>query len=102
MNWTISFHFARQLINHGHILVNGKQVYNTSYLLNQGDVIEVHSDIRNNLRQEIMKLFTQRRVLINCPSYFEVNYTLLKAIFVYYPKAQEIPFAYFKNVTESI
>jgi small subunit ribosomal protein S4 len=39
---------ARQLVSHKHILVNGKTVNISSYLVRVGDVIEMHESMRNN------------------------------------------------------
>ena len=38
---------ARQFINHGHIKVNGRRVTIPSYLVNEGDVIEVKEKSRD-------------------------------------------------------
>ena len=39
---------ARQLVNHGHILVNGKKVDIPSYTVKPGSVIEVRDKMKNN------------------------------------------------------
>jgi small subunit ribosomal protein S4 len=39
---------ARQLVSHGHILVNGKRVSVASYIVNTGDVIEVTEGSKQN------------------------------------------------------
>ena len=39
---------AKQLISHGHFLVNGKKVDVPSYRVSQGDVIAVKEKSRNN------------------------------------------------------
>jgi len=38
---------ARQLVRHGHLLVNGRKVNIPSYLINSGDVIQVHERSRD-------------------------------------------------------
>lgn len=38
---------ARQVIVHGHILVNGKKVYSPSYLVSVGDLISLASNVTN-------------------------------------------------------
>ncbi len=38
---------ARQLVSHGHIKVNGKKVTISSYIVREGDVIEVNDKSRN-------------------------------------------------------
>ncbi|MDD6467974.1 MAG: 30S ribosomal protein S4, partial [Erysipelotrichaceae bacterium] len=40
---------ARQLVNHGHLLVNGKKVDIPSYICKPGDVIEVKESSKNNV-----------------------------------------------------
>jgi small subunit ribosomal protein S4 len=39
---------ARQIVNHGHILVNGKKVAIPSYLISAGDVVEVVAGSKTN------------------------------------------------------
>lgn len=43
---------ARQIVNHGHILVNGKRVDIPSYLIKVGDVITVKEKTRNSDRMK--------------------------------------------------
>jgi len=40
---------ARQLVNHGHIMVNGKKVDIPSFLVHQDDVVEVRSRSKENV-----------------------------------------------------
>ena len=41
---------ARQIVNHGHVLVNGKKVDIPSYLLKAGDEITVKSNSQNYIK----------------------------------------------------
>ena len=41
LNWTSSRRDARQMISHGHILVNGRKVDKCSFLVRQGDMVAV-------------------------------------------------------------
>jgi small subunit ribosomal protein S4 len=41
---------ARQLVRHGHFIVNGKRVNIPSFLINEGDLIEIKDKSRENLR----------------------------------------------------
>ena len=43
-----SIRLARQLVNHGHILVNGKKVDIPSYQVKVGDVVSMKEKSRNN------------------------------------------------------
>jgi small subunit ribosomal protein S4 len=49
LGFAISRPAARQLVTHGHILVNGKKVNIPSYLVCEGDVITLKEKMRNNL-----------------------------------------------------
>jgi small subunit ribosomal protein S4 len=54
---------ARQLVRHGHFLVNGRKVDVPSYLVGQGDVVRVRERSRKVVRiQEAMELATRRGV----------------------------------------
>jgi small subunit ribosomal protein S4 len=41
---------AKQLINHGHFLVNGKKVDIPSYILEVGDVIDIKADSKESTK----------------------------------------------------
>ncbi len=53
---------ARQLINHGHFLVNGRHTNVPSYLVQEGDMIEVKPESKDHLREGI-KAAADRRAL---------------------------------------
>ena len=78
---------ARQIVRHGHILVNGKKVNIPSYLISKNDVItlaesSVNSDkIKANMEQ------TAGRVV---PSWIEFNAEQKKATIVELPKREEV------------
>ena len=44
---------ARQLVVHGHILVNGRRLDLPSYQLNPGDVVSLHEKMRNNVHVSV-------------------------------------------------
>ena len=55
---------ARQLVNHGHILVNGEKVTIPSYLVKAGDVIEIKEGSKNFvIIKESLKEFTKSGVM---------------------------------------
>lgn len=61
---------ARQLVRHGHFLVNGRRVNIPSYLVRPGDEIQVRETSRNVARiQEALDLMQRRGV----PEWLEVN-----------------------------
>ncbi len=61
---------ARQLVNHGHITVNGKKVDIPSYLVKPGDVISVREKSRSSARiKEIIETNAKRAI----PSWLEMD-----------------------------
>lgn len=88
MNWARTMASARQLVSHGHVMVNGRKVDIRSYLLKAGDVVELKEISRENhmIKDSIE---TSGRAI---PSYIEVE-SPFKAKFVRTPKFAEIPFA---------
>lgn len=56
LNWALSIYHAKQLINQGHLLINGKKIKIPSYRLKEGDIIEVSKTIESRkLIKNIMK-----------------------------------------------
>jgi len=53
---------ARQLVNHGHFRVNGRPLNIPSYLVREGDLVEVRPQSRDKLR-ELIKGASERRPL---------------------------------------
>ncbi len=61
---------ARQIVNHGHITVNGKKVDIPSYLVKPGDVISVREKSRSSVRiKEIVEENAKRVV----PKWLDMN-----------------------------
>lgn len=79
---------ARQFINHGHILVNGKKVKIPSYRIKEGDVIEV----KEKSRQIPMVLETLQNPERDIPEYLEVDLANFKGKFIRTPKFMDIPY----------
>ena len=53
--------FARQLVSHGHIRVNGVRVDRPSFMVKTGDVVELESKARENFYVQLaLKNFEQR------------------------------------------
>lgn len=79
---------ARQFISHKHIKVNGERVNIPSYLVNEGDVIEVVESARQmGLVLEAIES-SERDV----PDYIEVDHKALTGKFVRTPKFADIPY----------
>lgn len=76
---------ARQLVNHGHILVNGKKVDIPSYSCKPGDVISVKE---NSLEHPAIKASLELGV--KTPAYVEFDNKKLTGTYVRYPERTEL------------
>ncbi len=79
---------ARQFVNHGHVLVNGRRVNIPSYRVKEGDVIEV----REKSRQIPIVLEAIASPERDVPDYLEVDHTKMTAKFVRTPQLADIPY----------
>ncbi len=61
---------ARQIVNHGHITVNGSKVDIPSYLVKPGDVISVREKSRNSVRIKEIVETNAKRVI---PAWLDMN-----------------------------
>jgi len=66
--------FAKQLINHNHILVNNKKINISSYLCKKNDIISIK---KNTVSQNLIKKNFNNNIKI--PSYLEFNKNLFIA-----------------------
>ncbi|HEX9648345.1 MAG TPA: 30S ribosomal protein S4 [Alphaproteobacteria bacterium] len=80
---------ARQIVNHGHIRVNGRRVTIPSYLVNEGDVLEVHEKSKGHP----LILETIQQPERDVPDYIEVDFDKLKGTFLRQPQLADIPYA---------
>ncbi len=80
---------AKQYINHGHVLVNGKRVDRSSYQVREGQVVSI-DPAKSPAIAEIAK-----KGNATVPPYFEVDLENLKITLVRAPQVEEIP-SFFK------
>jgi small subunit ribosomal protein S4 len=79
---------ARQLVNHGHVIVNGKRVNISSYTVKDGDEISIKEQSKQiNLIQEA--IVSQEREI---PEYLEVDTKDLKGRFLRAPLMHDVPY----------
>jgi small subunit ribosomal protein S4 len=72
---------ARQFVSHGHVKVNGKRVNVPSYLVREGDVVEVKEKSRE-LPMVLEAVQSAERAL---PDYMEVDHSAMKGTFLRLP-----------------
>jgi small subunit ribosomal protein S4 len=92
MNFVPTIFAARQLINHGGILVNGLRVDLKGYLLNPGDVIEIKRPQFFRLSDALLDRLKINTFFLSPPKYLEVDYKTLIGIFIRRPSMEEIPY----------
>lgn len=76
---------AKQFINHGHILVNGKKVDRASYQVKEGQVISVNAEKSPAIATIVKNGNT------TVPGYLEVDTDALKVTLTRVPEVEEIP-----------
>jgi small subunit ribosomal protein S4 len=79
---------ARQFVNHGHVLVNGKRVNIGSYRCKAGDVIEV----RERSKQLAIVLESVGLAERDVPDYIEVDHNKMKATYLRVPTLSDVPY----------
>jgi small subunit ribosomal protein S4 len=79
---------ARQFVNHGHVLVNGKRVNIASYRVSEGDVIEV----REKSKQLALVLEALALTERDIPDYLEVDTNKKVVKFVRTPGLGDVPY----------
>ena len=79
---------ARQLINHGHVKVNGKKVNISSYLLSEEDTVEIKDKSKQLAIIDIALANKERDI----PEYLQVDEKKRTIKFVRTPKFEEVPY----------
>ncbi|SVB91905.1 uncharacterized protein METZ01_LOCUS244759 [marine metagenome] len=79
---------ARQLINHGHVMVNGKRVNIASYRVREADEIE----IRQKSKQHPVVLESVQTPERDVPDYIDIDFEKLKGTFVRVPNLADVPY----------
>jgi len=79
---------ARQFVNHGHVLVNGKRVNIASYRVKAGDVVSVREKSRS-MALVLEALSSGER---DTPDYITIDARHMAATFVRAPELAEVPY----------
>jgi len=80
---------ARQLVSHGHVAVNGKRVTIPSYLVKEGDTLE----LRGKAKDMALVLEAVKSSEREVPDYIEANHGRMTAKFLRTPKLGDVPYA---------
>jgi small subunit ribosomal protein S4 len=79
---------ARQFVNHGHVLVNGRRVNVPSFQVRDGDVVEVRGKSKQ-MALVLEAIASQER---DIPDYLDVDTNTLKGKFVRAPALADVPY----------
>jgi small subunit ribosomal protein S4 len=79
---------ARQFVNHGHVMVNGKRVNIPSYLVSDNDTIEV----KEKSKQLASLLDAAQLGERDVPEYLQVDHRAMKGAFMRSPKLTDVPY----------
>ncbi|MGH6717752.1 MAG: 30S ribosomal protein S4 [Alphaproteobacteria bacterium] len=79
---------ARQLVNHGHVRVNGRRVNIPSYQCQEGDAIELGP----KAREMALVLEAAQSAERDVASYLEVDHKAMKGSFVRRPQFSDVPY----------
>ena len=88
MKFAVSPFQARQIINHGHIQVNGKRVNIPSFQVKDGDVINIKTKSKD-LAIVVEAAGSPER---DIPEYLEVDLKDMKGKFIRAPKLADVPY----------
>ncbi len=86
--FAITVFAARQLVSHCHVLVNGKPVNIPSYLVKEGDTVEIKPKSKEIVAIIASTQSTERDV----PEYVAAEASGMKVTFLRTPKLEDIPY----------
>jgi small subunit ribosomal protein S4 len=79
---------ARQIVNHAHVMVNGRRVNIPSYQMRDGDTIE----LRQKAKQMALVLEAAQSSERDIPDYVEIDHDRMQGRFVRAPKLADVPY----------
>ena len=88
MKFAITVFASRQLVSHGHVKVNGRRVNISSFLVKDGDVIEV----KDKSKLLAIVLEASQSSERDVPDYIEIDHQAMKGKFVRAPKLADVPY----------
>jgi len=86
MNFTNSIYSSRQLILHGHVLVNNKIKVRPSFNVKVGDLISIDGKMKSFLYKNLLYRLRNKLIIFNHPSYLLVDYRIMEGIVLEIPR----------------
>lgn len=101
VSFSSSIKAAAQLVQHGHVLVNGAIVRTRSYILKENDLIEIA--LNKKSRSLVMKSVDSSNFWPIPPKHLLVNYSTLQILFIYTNTSNLMPiFNHYLNLDSVI
>ena len=82
---------ARQYIKCRKVKINDKFVNKLNYQLYINDIITFEKELSFSFFNKLLSKLEDKKILFNYPKYLEMNYNLMKCIFISYPSSKNIP-----------
>ncbi len=87
LGWACSRSLARQLVSHGHILVNGRKVNISSYQIKKEDIIQIKEGSKNNAIFKDLKTLLKKYEL---PKWLSLDKEKLEAKVISKPSLEDM------------
>lgn len=96
INFAPSKYFVKQILRNNGVLVSNKIINSKSYVLKPFEILSISSEQFSFIFFSIVDRILRGKIVLNYPSYVEVDYVLLQAVFIKYPGPADIilPFAF--------
>jgi small subunit ribosomal protein S4 len=88
LGFCVSRKDARQLVTHGHVLVNAKSVNVPSYVVEQGDVVEINGKAKANVEVQAAMASAQARII---PEWLSLDKENAKGMIKALPNREQMP-----------
>jgi small subunit ribosomal protein S4 len=80
---------ARQMVSHGHVKVNGRRVTVASFLVKEGDLVELTAKARDMA----LVIEAAKSAERDTPDYIDADHGKMAAKFLRTPKLSDVPYA---------
>jgi len=95
LGFGISRNQARQMVNHGHVLVNGKAVNIASYPVSAGDVVEIREKSKKIASVQAAMQSADSRII---PDWLSLDKTAVRGVVKALPTREQMP----QNINEQL
>ncbi|PJF19603.1 hypothetical protein PSACC_00544, partial [Paramicrosporidium saccamoebae] len=91
---------ARRMASSGQVLVNGERIWRPGHTVQDGDIVQIFPQAAPGVYRIVNHPMI--RLWSFVPTYLEVNYANLSAVFLRSPKLEEIPSPYPRYMVDNM